>query len=216
MSKMTVAEFLYQSGLRINNSMNDEAVLSAVSQFGYTPEKLETGKILLDESVASCEKFDKEHGDVSKAFDDRNGEKEKVSKLYRQYFTVAQIVFKNDPSAQVALELSGRRAGSLSGWIKQIRSFYKNLLANEGWITAMQEFGVTVERLNTGIDGLNRVENYAEVIMREKGDAQNATVERDKKIDELAEWVSDYEKIAEIALLDDPQLLEKLGIIVKN
>ena len=54
------------------------------------------------------------------------------------------------------------------------------------------------------------------MILREKGDAQQATLIRDNKIDVLSEWVRDYETIAKIALMDQPQLLEKLGMIIKN
>ena len=214
-SKLTVPDFLHQCSLRINNSINDASILRAVSKFGYTSEKIETGKILLDSSLTLNETFNKEYGDVTQAFADRNSEKEKADDSYKKFLTIAQIALKNDYSAKTALQLSGRRATSFSGWLNQVRNFYNNLLNNEQWLASMLIFGITPEILNEGLSELNQVESYAEIIMREKGDAQNATAQRDHKLDELDEWVSDYEKIAEIALMDSPQLLEKLGIVVK-
>ena len=69
--------------------------------------------------------------------------------------------------------------------------------------------------MQEGLGMIKAVESYAEVIMREKGDAQNATKARDTKLDSLNEWINDYESIARIALSDKPQLMEKLGIVVK-
>ena len=80
---------------------------------------------------------------------------------------------------------------------------------------ALAEYNITEEQLKNGLIHIEMVENYADVIMCEKGDVQNATKERDAKLEELSEWINDYELIAKIALKAQPQLLKKLGIVVK-
>ncbi|MBR8535469.1 hypothetical protein KDU71_07855 [Carboxylicivirga sediminis] len=214
-SKLTVAEFLFQCRLRINNSINDEQIQTRVATMGYTAERFETCIVLLDESDNLCKQFEKEYGEVEQAFATRNAEREKADKVYLRHLAVARIALKDDKAAQVALRLSGRRATSLSGWILQGDTFYNNLLSNDSWLAKMSEFNTDREALTQGQQLINNVASYADVIMREKGDAQNATKLRDAKLEELAEWVNDYETIARLALADSPQLLEKLGIVVK-
>ncbi len=52
--------------------------------------------------------------------------------------------------------------------------------------------------------------------LKQKGEAQNATQIRDKAIDELSDWLSDFIAIARIALEAEPQLLESLGVLERN
>ncbi|MEM0941615.1 MAG: hypothetical protein AAF600_19240 [Bacteroidota bacterium] len=48
------------------------------------------------------------------------------------------------------------------------------------------------------------------------GEAQQFTVTRDEALDHLDEWMAEFKELAKIALEDQPQLLEVLGILQRN
>ncbi len=47
-------------------------------------------------------------------------------------------------------------------------------------------------------------------------DAQSSTQKRNEVLKALNRWVGDFKKVARVALQDDPQLLESLGIMVPS
>ncbi len=57
---------------------------------------------------------------------------------------------------------------------------------------------------------------YDESGIREKGEAQEATRLRNEKLDALDDYCTDLQTLAEIALEEQPQLMEKLGILVRS
>jgi len=215
-SKLSIDQILYESGLRINNSINDNKVLDAVSPMGYPVEKLNEGAALLNEASTLSEVQNKEYGELNEAQSKFEIERVQANSVYIDQLKIARIALKNDAKAQVTLELNGRRATTFSGWLKQTLGFYRAILANNDWITALAAYGQTQEKLTAQLTAIEAVATASEAVKKEKGDAQNATEERDMKLEELVDWVNDYEVIAQIALADKPQLLEKLGIVVKN
>ena len=212
----TKEEYLYQAGLRINNSLSDTKVKEAVVVYGYTEEKLNEGATLLKSAEDMYEQQKKEYGDVDAAQNELAVTKKDAHSVYMVNLKIAKIAFKNDLQAQSTLDLNTRRASTFSGWLKQTLGFYHALLSNEGWKNVMGTFGITVEKLEEGLALVEEVNAKAEQVKKEKGDAENATQLRDEKFEELHDWISDYEEIAKIALADKPQLLEKLGIVVKG
>ena len=215
-SQMNVDEILFQSGLRINNSLSDPLILNAVSLMGYNQEKLLEGQNLLDEATTLVETQKREYGEVDAAQQVFDNQRTNAHKVYMAVLAISKIAFKGDVQAISTLDLTGRRASTFSGWLNQTRSFYRAILANEAWKTELAKYGQTEAMLTAELAMIDAVATASENKKKEMGDAQNATQERDEKIEELAEWVTDYEVIARIALADKPQLLEKLGIVVKG
>jgi hypothetical protein len=215
-SKMTIDEILYESGLRINNSLSDSKILDAVSQMGYSESKLNEGAALLNEAKTIVENQRKEYGEVDEAQDRYESERKAANDDYMDTIRICRVAFKDDVKAITTLELNGRRARTISGWLEQTTSFYRSLLSNDEWKAALANFGQTEEKLTARLNAIEQVALASETVKKEMGDAQNATRERDMKLEELAEWVNDYEVIARIALADKPQLLEKIGIVVKS
>ncbi len=216
MSDMTIEEILFQSGLRINNSLGDQKILNAVTPLGYGPEKLTEGQSLLNEATVLVETQKREYGEVDAAQQVFDDQRKNAHKVYMAVLAISKITFKGDVQAISTLDLTGRRASTFSGWLNQTRSFYRAILANEAWKTELAKYGQTEAMLTGELAMIDAVATASENKKKEMGDAQNAIQERDEKLEELAEWVTDYEVIARIALADKPQLLEKLGIVVKG
>ena len=215
-SKLTISDFLHQCNLRIMGAMNDETILTRVSGMGYNTDRLNAGKILLDEVVVLHQKFVKENAELAHAYDLRNKEREEADLLYIKYFTLAKIAFANDSAAFVALHLNAHTIPSLNGWLSQTKNFYTLLLQNQKWTDPLQAFNVTRQDLEAGLKEVLDVEAAASVILKEKGEAQDAVDKRDAKLDELNRWINDFEAVARLALAASPQQLEKLGIVVKR
>ena len=61
----------------------------------------------------------------------------------------------------------------------------------------------------TALDELVRLDRVQE---REKSEAQEATRQRDDVRRAFADWLSDYQKFAKIALRETPDLAEQLSV----
>lgn len=212
---MNKDEFLHQSGLRIKNSISDNRILSAVELFGYNTDKLRKGETILNQAIELNEMIRKEYGDVEQAFMLRDQKRDQAHTTYMQFVAIGRVALKNHTDAMSTLELNGRRVYTYGKWVAQVKSFYNNLEKNNAWMEVMATFGMNSEKLALGRQQLMDTEQFEEEIKKEKGDAQEVTERRDAKFDELAEWINDYEVIVKVALADSPQLMEKLGIVVK-
>lgn len=215
-SDMSIEKILYESGLRINNSLSDAKILKAVSGMGYTKQKLNEGAKLLAQATTLYEGQQHEYGELGAAQAGFETERRTSNTNYMNLIRIGRIAFKNDVKAISTLELHGRRSRTISGWLKQTLGFYRAILANDEWKAALAVYGQTEEVLTAQLAAVEGVATASETVKKEKGDAQNATLERDEKLEELVEWVNDYEVIARISLADKPQLLEKIGIVVKS
>jgi hypothetical protein len=134
---------------------------------------------------------------------------------YLRLFKVASVVIK-DPGDRIKLVLNGNRNRSYKGWRDQVDMFYTHSLGNPGILSQLAEVNITVEKLEAGRALFEAAEAARDAQTNQIGNKQQSTVERDRALDELEDAVSDYLKIAEVALEDKPQLMESLGSLVRS
>jgi hypothetical protein len=183
--------------------------------FGYTPERMGEGKGLLNKVTRLMTTQVEERSDQLIATDELVKSRITAYSDYMITLKVVRVAFVGQPELLQRFNATGRRNKSLSGWLRDARIFYTNLLNSPDALAVMVGFGYSAERLEKELQAVNAVEDLHSKRLSEKSGAQQATIERDEAFDELAKWYSSFRAIARIALYDKPQLLEALGIVNK-
>ena len=211
MAKQTIDARLLAAQVAIDNARGDAGILAAMGVFGYDEERLGVGRALYGEAQTLVSRQKAEYGEqfeataaVQTAWDEGNA-------AYMRTFKVARVALKGNPKARAAMMLSGDRKRTLSGWLEQTTAFYANLMADAKLMAAMGIFGYDQAKLEAEQVLMQAVVKANLVQEKEKGEAQEATKLRDARLDELDQWMSDFKAIAQVALEENPQWLEKLG-----
>ncbi|WP_370086388.1 hypothetical protein [Ekhidna sp.] len=214
MNRDTMDGKLLFAGNLLTNASSNTDIATALATFGYTTEKLDEGKALLDAARNLVDKQKQEYGEQFAATDAMNAAREVANGQYMMHLKIARIALKNDRGAEESLRLRGDRKDSFSGWLNQAKAFYANALASQSIIDAFGRFGITQEKLQAGQALVADAEQKLNEQLKEKGEAQQATLERDAALDSLNDYISDLVAISRIALEDKPQYLEMLGVKV--
>jgi hypothetical protein len=200
----------------INGAMTNPEVMNRLTSFGYGQEKMTEGKNLLDRTQGEVIAQQKEYGEQYSAYEAVESLWTKNQTDYRQTLDLCRIGLKNKVGALHSLRASGGRNRSLTGFIKDARVLYSNLLDQPELLEAMLPFGITETKLTAALDGIAALEAAYQNYLKERGEAQDSTINRDALFDSLYYWYSDFRAVARIALAGSPQLMEGLGIVVKR
>ncbi|MDP1726349.1 MAG: hypothetical protein Q8M15_06165 [Bacteroidota bacterium] len=207
----TIDAYLLGISIAIQNSGHDE-IAPALLAFGYSRAEIEIGTALLTNAVDKHQIQVREYGDQYRATDDLHLKIDLAKGIYLTHLGVARVAFKKERGILAEINASGSRKHTISGWLNQAKTFYKNILGKAEYKAGMAKFGQTEPILKMAADKLNEVETAIAKQQKETGEAQTSTRTRDQALDALALWSDDYVDIARIALKDTPHLLEILGL----
>jgi hypothetical protein len=157
-----------------------------------------------------------DYGEQHEATADYNNAFSLANKPYLRTLKISKIYLGDNPHAVTALQMSGDRDQSFSGWYKQTDGFYSNILDNQKFLNKVAEAGVTVEKLTAEYELVKAVKEASKKQDNESGQAQQATKIRDKAIDKFFKWINKFYKMAHIALEENPQWKERIGILERS
>jgi hypothetical protein len=211
-----IATKLHSIENAISGALDNPEIQMKLGAFGYTPEQIVTGRRLLEKVVHLMTTQAKKYGGQYGATGEQDKFLETTYSRYMVTVKVSRVAFKGKTDMLASLGLIGKRPRSLSGWLRSARILYSNILETPDALEVLARFGYTAERLQAELHDVEEVERLHVKQLGEKSAAQQSTQQRDEALDELCNWFSDFRAIARIALYDDPQLLEALGMTVRR
>ena len=210
------ADFLAEAKTLIENAIALPEIAAALGQYGYDAARLAEGRALWAQADAAMKKQSLDSGSRSGAVAEHEKAWEKANAAYMKALKVARVAFGDDAKAITALMLYGPRKQSLSGWLEQAETFYANLAAESSLAMSLERYGYTSRKIGEerALVAAVRESGFAKV--QGAGAAQSSTAARDEKLRELDSWVSELRTIARVAFYEEPQELEKLGLLALN
>ncbi|HRJ41464.1 MAG TPA: hypothetical protein PL105_06280 [Caldilineaceae bacterium] len=202
--------------LALSNARTDGDLSGPLADFGYDTARLDEGWALYQAAAEAQQRQTREYGEQYAASDAFTAAREAAQTEYVRYVKIARIALKQERGAAAKLVLDGPRKRTLAGWLAQARQFYANAQTDAAVLTALAQFGVTPEKLAAGQAQVEGVEGLAAAQKIETGEAQQATQARDAALEVLDGWMEDFLAIARIALEENRQWLEKMGLLVRS
>ena len=214
--KLSEAETLEQYRVSLENVENQSEIAGIMSEFGYDSEKIAEGKSLLSETRNSYDLNKTEDDETSEAYNDFSKKKQQLADTYSLHRKKAKVVFRNDSVTADKLEITGTLPQAYIKWLETVKKFYSLALADSDIQTKLSRLKITLDDLSAANALIPEVEATRAAYLKEKGESQDATTIKDAAFAKLDDWMSEFYAVARIALEDNPQLLEALGLIVKT
>ena len=201
--------------LALDNALDNSVIQTHLDDVGYVADRLKAGRAKL---LAVQDLYHGQRGEYGQRRDATDGKSTAVdaaNQAYLPQLKLARIVIKN-PGDRGLLKLDGDRKEKWSDWRDQVESFYTNILKRPDLQTRLLDVNLTVAKLTAAHNLVEAAFAARDTQSTEYAEAQNATEARDAALDDLRDWMSDYLAAARVALEDQPQLLEALGILVRS
>jgi len=214
--KISEAKTLEQYRVTFENTESQPQIAATMAEYGYDSSKVAEGKALYETTRLAFDSNQTETDEASAAYAVFETKKDQLDNTYSAHRKKAKVVFRDDSVSADKLEVSGTMPVAYVKWLETVRKFYNTSIADTEIQTKLSRLKISIDDLNTAKALIPEVETLRAKYLKEKGESQDATTVKDTAFAKLDDWMSEFYAVAKIAMEDNPQLLEALGLVVKN
>ncbi len=200
----------------LTNAEAQPVIADTMAQFGYTSEVIAEGKVLLSETQNAFVQNRREDDETRVSYADFDNKCSAIADTYTLHRKMAKIIFRNDDILLQKLALKGRVPKAYVNWLAVIKTFYSEIAADAEIQNKLTRLKFQKEEAEAGLTAIAEVEASRSTYLRETGESQEATQTKDAAFAKLDHWMQDFYAVAKIAMDEKPQLLEALGVLVRN
>lgn len=214
--KQSEAEVLERYRVALENVTAQPEIATIMAEFGYDAALIEEGKQLFTQTRNAFDNNQREDDETSEAYSLFMENRTALASKYSLHRKKAKVVFRKDLEIMKRLNLDTAIPEAYVKWLEAIRKFYAEMLVDKVLQDKIARLKVTADDLNATNTLISILETTRSEYLKEKGESQDATKSKDTAFSRLDDWMSEFYAVARIALEDNIQLLEALGVIVRN
>jgi hypothetical protein len=198
----------YLTGL--TNARDVPELQSRVALYGYTSDKLNQmlarRQQAFDLYIAQKTEYSEQYAATETFEQAWKTAHDACMRLIR----LGRVLFRDDHAVFIKLTLNEERKRTFSGWLAQANTFFTNLLNDRDALIKYDQYNTPTGVINAAKALLDAAEQANIMQAKETGEARQATLDRDTKMDALDSAMSEFYALAELACEDAPELLDML------
>jgi hypothetical protein len=198
----------------IFNALSDDKIRALLLPYTYDEVKINEGAAIWQATDAACEQQKQEYAIQFAAMEVFNLAFDEANTMYLEHVGLTRLALEGFPTVRNVLGLRGKRPRRFATWLRSASRFYNNAIDNPDVLDKVAAFGLTNEMFMESRDKVKAVELANDEHDKARGEAQQATMDRNKAVKELEKWTAAFLKVCRYALKEKPQYLEKLGVVV--
>lgn len=209
----SIAERLNCSQLAINNASIDSEIMALLAPYNYDEAALEDGRKLFLAAKRAIDAKQDVLGRQRQATAHKKTKQREAHKTRQSFTRIARKTL--DRAQQVRLGLNGRMPVAAAHFLVSTQTIFDNARQDDIQPLLAQR-GYNRKKLDRESA---KITAYAEAHQAQKaaiGATQRATQMQKQALAALQTWMTLFRETTRVALQDQPQLLEKLGFLVRN
>lgn len=209
-------KLLQNYGVLFENIKKDTLLANELAEYGYDAESIAIGETLYTNLLTAYSSNIKETAEETSSYAVFNKLYTGLVATYKTDRKKAKIIYKDQADVLKNLKVDGALPFRNASIMDLMNTFYTSLQNNETLITPLTRLKVTNDHIAQQLAHLTQTQQAYATYVQEKGESQQATIDKNKAFDAVTKWITEFYAIAKIALEDKPQLLESVAKLVRN
>jgi len=200
----------------IFNAQNRPEIVILLKEYGYDIPQLTEGDDLLNVTVLTWKKNAIEGDEATEASAIYSKNLDKLTELYKIDRNKTKTLFRNDPVLLSRLQLAGSFPEPYLKLTNSATKLYEEILGDKDLQAKVAKVKIPLADVTSRMSLINVVKEARSNWQAEKGQSEDATIAKDQAMAKMDDWMDNFYAMAKLALMDHPQYLEALGIVVKR
>ncbi len=180
----------------------------SLTEFTYDTAKIDEGKALHRDTLTIWFQNTVEQQERTDAHDKFEMAYKTLQTAYGRDRRRAKAIFRKDPAAKARLLIDGIVAESFDNFMTMAERFYKELSSSSELLNKLAPMKITPESITVASALFGEVKRTRIDYLEERAEALDYTTQKNRALNALDDWMSDFYTIAKIALEDKKQLFD--------